>query len=301
MPRPSPVHPAHPSPPVRPVADPSADGTPVASVIVTTAGTPFIDGARVRVPAPGDTSAAVLDALHARAREAGRIVRARVEERASGFSLLLEVEPDGSSRVLRTAEFRAPGASGRKATNPEPSEPLAQAPTVPASPAVPEAPRPPTADADPSSPAVPTRLAEAVARVNAALADGDAAHAAELAARLSTESAELYGHEHSHTLEARSLEAYARFIQGEHLVTLRLALSLAVARIERDENTRAWQEWTRAAIVWRSVPDSAVRALCAPELASVLRMFGRLGGGHVGPAGSGRLPRAVPAEGLAAG
>ncbi|WP_331751298.1 hypothetical protein OG215_39135 (plasmid) [Streptomyces globisporus] len=282
-----------------PADDPPADGTPVASVIVTTAGTPFIDGARVRVPPSRDTSAAVLDALHARAREACRAVRARVEERASGFSLLLEVKPDGSSQVLRTAEFRTPGTSDRKATSLGPRVPILQSSAAPAALATPGSPRPPAAEAESEAPAVPARLAEAVALVNAALAEGDAALASELAARLSAESAELYGHEHGHTLEARSLEAYARFMQGEHLVTLRLTLSLAVARLKRDESTRAWQEWTRAAMVWRSVPDSAVRAHCAPELASVLQMF-RRGGPHEGSAGSGRHLRAAPADGLAA-
>ncbi|MEU0360420.1 hypothetical protein [Streptomyces cyaneofuscatus] len=289
------------------------------TVIVTSAGTPFLDGLRVRVPKGGNAPEAVLAALHARARAAGQPVRGQVEDRQEGYVALFEVAPDGSSRLLGAETFHRPGTPrnlphsvegpGAPAAEPAVSEEVSS-PNVseehaigPASHSVAGVFPLPTADPVPSSddepePApepgpvgVPKPLAASVAQVNVALSSGDPSTAAELATRLSAEADRLYGSRHIHALEARSMEAYARFLVGERVSALTLSLSLAEARLDRGENAAAWQEWIRAALAWRSMTDGATRNRRAAELADVLDRFSPADGPPVAT-----LPAAFAAE-----
>ncbi|MEV0036458.1 hypothetical protein [Streptomyces sp. NPDC050804] len=92
------------------------------SVIVTSAGTAFLDGRRVLVPRRHAVESVVLDALHQRARTGGEPVLVRVEDRQEGYATLLEVAPDGSSRLLERSVPNAPSVPETDPAETNPAE-----------------------------------------------------------------------------------------------------------------------------------------------------------------------------------
>ncbi|SER82495.1 hypothetical protein [Streptomyces qinglanensis] len=202
-------------------------------------GSVALNGERLPVASGEEVHVAVLDAIHRAAQERGEPVEATVLDlREGGYATHIRVAPDGSSQLV---EPQAEVAAGEpSATGPEPSGepgseaaqggPEAAAPPAPGGPAPestapetravvsplpgpePDASEPVAGPAEPvagpTGPMVPGELAEAVAHINRAAADGEAQRAMVLAFRLREHAVRSYGEEHPYALEARDLEAF---------------------------------------------------------------------------------------------
>ncbi|MGW5333116.1 hypothetical protein [Streptomyces bauhiniae] len=258
------------------------------SVIVTSAGDAFLDGARVRPPADVDVTEAVLHILRQHARTGGRPVLGAVEDRRERYAAVFEVTPNGASRLLESSPLRRPGppfasapGSG-PAHTPEDSE--GDAGAVPAAPGpdqatlllrtVPTPPSPPASGQ--GTPAVPEPLTGAVSRIREALVAGDLSTAGALTHVFAADVQRSYGADHPYALEALGMRGYVQFLLGEYDQALILSLRVAEARHSRGEPD-AWRELVRAALSWRSLESSEAGASHARHLAEALDRIGTHG------------------------
>ncbi|MFJ2264653.1 hypothetical protein ACIOKD_41440 [Streptomyces sp. NPDC087844] len=251
-------------------------------VIVTSAGTPFLDSRRVRVPSAGTVRSAVLDALHQHAQARNGPVRGRIEDRQEGYTVLLEVAPDGSSRLVKQAEAE-PGTRPPEATVPIPPAPAQRAPAGPAPvaevPAGPELPQAPADHApvslDPAVPSgedagkktgdsqrvpVPQAFLDTVLRINRAIAAGELYTAVATSRELRRTAERDYGADHAYTLEAQGMGAYVAYLADDFEEALSLSLQLAQTR-HRNRDPQAWEELGRAAQAWQAIDDGRPRLI----------------------------------------
>ncbi|MFD5944941.1 hypothetical protein ACFWAZ_01960 [Streptomyces collinus] len=138
-----------------------------------------INGELLVVANGGSVHEAVLDRLQRHAQERGAAVEATVNDGPAGAHFVLQVAPDGSSRLLDPAERTdttvpapepppgpAPEPPPGHAPEPPPGHAPAPAPEPPPAPAPAPAPEPPPAPAPAPTPV--SAVAEAVARARAA-------------------------------------------------------------------------------------------------------------------------------------
>ncbi|WP_145968926.1 hypothetical protein [Streptomyces hyaluromycini] len=189
----------------------------------------------------------VLDLLQGHARRLGAAVEAVIDSRPGLTTFRLEVAPDGSSRIL-TLDASS-GAEEARQPLPETAEPAA---------AVKES-------ASTGGTPVPARLLDRVRAINRAAADGDVRHALEMASALRVHLADVEGHDHAHTLEARAMEAYLAYLYGEHRQATVLALGVARIRC-RDGDARVPDDLARATASWRRLEDDAAAVAHGHEL-----------------------------------
>ncbi|MEU9731297.1 hypothetical protein [Streptomyces sp. NPDC048002] len=228
------------------------------------------------VPEPGQSvHDAVLDRLQQYAQERETAVRATVNEGYDAAYFVLQVHPDGSSRVLDPDEVQneVPDADLPDLAEPEaPAEPAprpvsAIATAVSRARARATGPAPAPARAD-----LPTEHAERIARINALATTGrlDEAYAEAGALRESLTGA--LGADHPDALEARSMEAYLAHLRGDHREATVLALGVARIRCGAGDG-QAPAEVARAAAAWQRIDDDRAAFVHGREL---LHMWGQL-------------------------
>ncbi|MDF4252557.1 hypothetical protein [Streptomyces sp. WMMB303] len=241
-------------------------------------GSVALNGDRLPVSSGEEVHVAVLDALHRAAQERGEPVEATILDlREGGYATHILVAPDGSSRLV---ESQAEATAGEPpATGPElsgapgpggPVELTSEAPTPPAAatdvpepePGVSE-PEPGAAEpaaesaesaAEPAGPTVPGELAEAVAHINRAAAEGEAQRAMVLAFRLREHAVRSYGEEHPYALEARDLEAFVARQGGNYGKATEVYLDLARICHQQGDH-RAYGYLRRAVGNWYLLAD----------------------------------------------
>ncbi|QCD59096.1 hypothetical protein [Streptomyces hawaiiensis] len=260
---------------------------------------------------------AVLDRLQQYAQERAAAVEATVNDGPGGAHFVLQVAPDGSSRLLDPTERAEPADHA-----PEPPPPPVPAPTpasaapIPASAApgpaasvvtpVPAAPTPASAVATavararaaatappvpvpspapvpppPPSRPLPRELADRVAHINALVRRARLEEASAEVTALREALTRTAGTEHPDALEARAMEAYLAYLRGDHREATVLALS--VARILCGAGApQAPAAVARAAAAWQRLEDDRAAEIHGREL---LHMWGRLrGAGRLSPA-----------------
>ncbi|MEU0430585.1 hypothetical protein ABZ153_02815 [Streptomyces sp. NPDC006290] len=240
-------------------------------VYISGEGLAEIDG-HTLVPAPGQSvHEVVLDRLHGHAEERAGAVVATVYDSPGAARFVLEVLPDGSSRVLEPEqepspepepELTAPPAAVPVATVVVPvsaadtasavATAVARARATAAARA--EVPDPAAVAAPAPATGLPADIAERIGRINGLAADGrlDEAFADATALRESLTGS--MGAEHPHAVEARAVEAYLAHLRGDHREAI--VLALAVARIRcRARDGRAPAEVARAAAAWQQLDD----------------------------------------------
>ncbi|MGV9423443.1 hypothetical protein ACWDO7_04010 [Streptomyces sp. NPDC003656] len=259
-----------------------------------------IDGETVTAGPGGSVHDAVLDRLQRYAERRGSAVAAAVAEDTDRF--VLEVSPDGSSRVLPSEEpegarestpegapeSTSEGAPEDPSGKPEdaPEEPgrtpdrsaiaavLARARATAAARATPPATPAPASDPDPDPDAdVPPQLAEPVTRINTLARTGHLDDALTEATALRERLTGSAGTEHPHTLQARAVEAYLAHLSGRHREATVLALSVARSRCGAGD-AQAPTEVVRAAAAWQRLDDERAAVVHGREL---LHMWDRLG------------------------
>ncbi|MFH8415006.1 hypothetical protein [Streptomyces collinus] len=263
-----------------------------------------INGELLAVEKDGSVHEAVLDRLQRHAQERGAAVEATVNDGPAGAHFVLQVAPDGSSRLLDPAERtdttgHAPGPPPGHAPEPPPAPAPAPAPTpvsavaaaVARARAAATAPPGPVPPPQPSRPLAP-ELADRVAHINALTAAGRIEEASAEATALREALTRSAGTEHPNALEARAMEAYLAHLRGDHREATVLALS--VARIlcgAADPGAPA--AIARAAAAWQRLEDGRAAVIHGSEL---LHMWNRLRGlGRLAPADE-RLARRVRAQ-----
>ena len=187
---------------------------------------------------------------------------------------VLDMESTAVLDMDSTAVLPQPVVSGQAAPHPAAPEPHQPAPAPEAAaPAPAPAPHPaqfrPTAipDAAPagagasaaaatpvSKPTVPGEMAEAVAHINRAAAEGETQRAMVLAYRLREHAMRTYGEEHPYTLETRDLEAYVGRLGGNYASSTTIYLELALI-CHRQGNPRAYGYLKRASGNWLMLTD----------------------------------------------
>ncbi|MFI9835005.1 hypothetical protein ACIHIX_45885 [Streptomyces sp. NPDC051913] len=182
---------------------------------------------------------AVLNLLHDYARERDTVVRAAVNDRSSGETFLLDVLPDGSSRL-----------------------------SVPS-----DDPLPPTASPAPHDATLPPALADRVTTIQRQAHADQLDQALLLATALREYLTGRYEAAHPYALEARALEAYLAHLCGiPRQATL---LALAVARVRcQHADPRAADDVARATAAWSFLQDEQPVLAHGTEL---LNMWQRLG------------------------
>ncbi|MER5339342.1 hypothetical protein ABT030_03170 [Streptomyces mirabilis] len=225
---------------------------------------------------------AVLDELQRYAQERDDDVEATVNDSRGGAHFVLQVSPDGSSRIIEAGE--APTA--------EPEGALAATPPASAlGAAVARARAMAAADAPALTPAVtvglPAVLAEQIGRIGALAAVGrlDEAFADATALRESLTGS--VGAEHPHAVEARSLEAYLAHLLGDDREAVVLALAVARIRCGAGDG-QASADVARAAAAWQHLVDDRAAVTHGHELLhmwDVLSRRGPLPPGHAELAG----------------
>ena len=232
------------------------------------------------VPVPGQSvHEAVLDQLQRYAQERAAAVEATVNDGPGAAHFVLQVSPDGSSRVLDMEE----------AAPPEPeATPAAPAPVSAVASAVARARAMAAARASAPAPApaaddLPPELAERLGRINALGVAGrlDEAFADATALRESLTGS--VGAEHPHAVEARAVEAYLAHLRGDYREAVVLALAVARIRCGAGDE-RAATEVARAAAAWQQLDDSRTAVAHGRELLhmwGVLNRRGPLPPGHV--------------------
>ncbi|MFE9338188.1 hypothetical protein [Streptomyces sp. NPDC007063] len=231
-------------------------------------GSVALNGDRLPVSSGEEVHVAVLDAIHRAAQERGEPVEATILDlREGGYATHIRVAPDGSSRLV---EPQAEATAGEPpATGPEPSGPggpvelTSEAPTPPAAATdVPE-PEPGASEpaagsaepaAEPAGPTVPGELAEAVAHINRAAAEGEAQRAMVLAFRLREHAVRSYGEEHPYALEARDLEAFVARQGGNYGKATEVYLDLTRICHQQGDH-RAYGYLRRAVGNWYLLAD----------------------------------------------
>ncbi|MFC9844403.1 hypothetical protein ACFWFF_03780 [Streptomyces sp. NPDC060223] len=232
-------------------------------VLIGHDGSTAVDGEPLHVPEGEPVHVVVLDMMHRHAQARGEPVEAVIFDRQGGEVTLVEVAPDGSSRVLLHEKHdETRGAERRSEAVLPPTADLSQAVAPP-----PVTVRPPAAAPE----AVPGELAELVALVRHSVDAGALEQAAALAFRLREHTARAFGREHPYTLEAHALEAFVAHRSDNHRLAAATCIELARIR-HRQGDPRVHEELTRAAAAWLLVEDvpSAVehgRALLAVLLA----------------------------------
>ncbi|CCK25611.1 hypothetical protein BN159_1232 [Streptomyces davaonensis JCM 4913] len=213
------------------------------------------------VPDPGQSvHDAVLDRLQQYAQERAAAVLATVNDGSGAAHFVLQVSPDGSSRVLDAEEERQ-----------EQQEPVSAVAT-----AVARARATAAARAVVQTPVVvadlPTEHAERIGRINELATSGrlDEAYADVCALRESLTGS--LGAEHPHALEARSMEAYLAHLRGDHREATVLALGVARIRCGAGDG-QASAEVARAAAAWQRIDDDRAAVVHGREL---LHMWGQL-------------------------
>ncbi|MEV6949701.1 hypothetical protein AB0N07_48960 [Streptomyces sp. NPDC051172] len=231
-------------------------------VYISDEGLPEVNGESL-LPTPGQSvHEAVLDRLQRYAVEHGGVVEATVNERSDTGHFVLQVSPDGSSRLLESG----PGPEPRA----EPAGTAVAIAVARATAAVRDIGRAPA-----RTPAVvlPAELAARVGHINALADDGRLYEAHALATELRESLTDEVGAEHPHAVEARAVEAYIAHLSGDHREAV--VLALAVARIRcRDGDRRAPEEVARATAAWQWLDDDRAAVAHGREL---LHMWDRLG------------------------
>jgi hypothetical protein len=257
-------------------------------VLIDHDGSTAVDGVPFQVPEDEPVHVTVLDLMHRHAHARGRPVEAVILDQQRGDVTLVEVAPDGSSRVLlHELHDETPETPETPETQPRPTAVPPPADVPPTAPAPPEvAPiSPPPADPpavapaavavaavpDAETEAVPDELAELVGLVGQCLDTGALERAAALAFRLREYTSRTYGPEHLYTLEAQALEAFVAHRSDNFLFAMATCLELARIRHSHGD-WRAREELTRATAAWLRIDDlpSAVthgRGLLAALLA----------------------------------
>ncbi|MFJ6832987.1 hypothetical protein [Streptomyces sp. NPDC091209] len=260
-------------------------------VYISGEGLAEIDG-HTLVPAPGQSvHEAVLDRLQGHAEERAGAVVATVYDSPGAARFVLEVLPDGSSRVLEPEEepSHEPGPAAPAAAVPvatvvvPPSDAdtasavataVARARATAAARA--EVPDPGAVAAPAVTSGLPDGLTERIGRINALAADGrlDEAFADATALRESLTAS--MGAEHPHAVEARAVEAYLAHLRGDHREAI--VLALAVARIRcRARDGRAPAEVARAAAAWQQLDDDRAVVAHGRELLHMWHTLDRHG------------------------
>ncbi|MEU7314810.1 hypothetical protein [Streptomyces sp. NPDC007083] len=228
-------------------------------------GSVALNGDRLPVSSGEEVHVAVLDAIHRAAQERGEPVEATILDlREGGYATHIRVAPDGSSRLVEPQAEAT--AAEPPATGPEPPGPvelMSEAPTPPAAATdVPEpelgASEPPAGSAEPAAepagPTVPGELAEAVAHINRAAAEGEAQRAMVLAFRLREHAVRSYGEEHPYALEARDLEAFVARQGGNYGKATEVYLDLTRICHQQGDH-RAYGYLRRAVGNWYLLAD----------------------------------------------
>ncbi|MFJ5840880.1 hypothetical protein ACIQGO_29745 [Streptomyces shenzhenensis] len=262
-----------------------------------------IDGRPV-VAAPGDSMhEAVLDELQRRAEGHGTPVEATVNDIAGATHFVLEVSPDGSSRVLIREEEPAgapepepepePQPQPQPEPEPEPArrsaiaQAVARARATAVAHGTPSPPRGRVGAAEIAAPSpasdVSTELAERIGKINELVQAGRLDEAYADATALTESVTGQSGVAHPHALEARSVEAYLAHLRGDHRVATVLALTVARIRCGSGDD-RAPEEVARAAAAWQRLEDDRAALVHGYELLHMwnrLHSKGRLPPGHV--------------------
>ncbi|MFC8368230.1 MULTISPECIES: tetratricopeptide repeat protein [unclassified Streptomyces] len=214
-----------------------------------------IDGEPLVPDAGRSVHEAVLDRLRQYAEQRGAPVEATVNDGPGTTHFVLQVAPDGSSRVVIPTD----PASDRPATGAPPSAPL------------------------------PADLAEPITRINALTADGRLDEASAAATALRENLTASLGAEHPDTLEARAMEAYLAHLRGDHREATVLALDVA-RTLCRTGDAQAPAAVARAAAAWRRLDDDRTAVTHGREL---LRLCDSLHGEGLLPPGHADLARRV--------
>ncbi|MDQ0772144.1 hypothetical protein QF026_000610 [Streptomyces aurantiacus] len=244
-------------------------------VLIDHDGSTAVDGVPFQVPEGEPVHVTVLDLMHRHAHARGRPVEAVILDQQRGDVTLVEVDPDGSSRVLlHELHDETPETQPRPTAVPPPADapppgppPAVVLPTAPAPPEVapispPPADPPAVAPAavavaavpDAEAEAVPDELAELVGLVGRCLDTGALERAAALAFRLREYTSRTYGPEHTYTLEAHALEGFVAHRSDNF--PLAMATCLELARIRHSQGDwRAREELTRATAAWLRIDD----------------------------------------------
>ncbi|MEU9546794.1 hypothetical protein [Streptomyces mirabilis] len=193
-------------------------------VLIDHDGGTTVDGVPFHVPEGEPVHVTVLDVMHHHAQSRGEPVEVAILDRQHSDVTLVEVAPDGSSRILL------------QETHDEGPVSAAGPPTVPA------------------VAAVPDELADLVGFIRHSLDTGELERAAALAFRLREHAERRFGPDHQHTLEAHALEAYVAHRSGNPLLATGMCLELARIR-HRHGDPRALEEVTRAAAAWLRIDE----------------------------------------------
>ncbi|MEU3995638.1 hypothetical protein AB0E76_07420 [Streptomyces fungicidicus] len=245
------------------------------AVRISDEGLAEIDGEPL-VTDPGQSvHEAVLDRLQQYAEQRGVAVEATVTDGPGAAHFVLEVSPDGSSRLLDRPSTPAPAPA------PAPPPPPAPAPASAVATAIARARAAATAPPAPAPRPLPSQLAGRIAHINALATAGRLAEASAEATALREGLTRSAGTEHPDALEARAMEAYLAHLRGDHREATVLALS--VARILCGTgDPQAPAAVMRAAAAWQRLEEDRAVEIHGNEL---LHMWGRLhGDGRLGPA-----------------
>ncbi|MCF3133415.1 hypothetical protein [Streptomyces olivochromogenes] len=228
-----------------------------------------IDGQPL-APEPGQSvHDAVLDRLQQYAQDRATAVEATVNDGSGAAHFVLQVSPDGSSRVLdspESPEYREPEPPPVSAVATAVARARARArATVPAA----------TTD-------LPAEHAERISRIHALATGGRLDEAYADASALHESLAGSLGADHPHALEARSVQAYLAHLRGDHREATVLALGVARIRCGAGDG-RASAEVARAAAAWQRIDDDRAAFVHGRELLhmwSQLDLRGLLPPGH---------------------
>ncbi|MCX4904459.1 hypothetical protein [Streptomyces sp. NBC_00878] len=241
------------------------------------------------VAAPGrSVHEAVLDRLQRYAQERDADVEATVNDSLGAAHFVLQVSPDGSSRIIAAGEGRDTGEAGEGRDTGEAGEvPPVESEAAPATTVPPPASALSTAVARasaaarthtpaPTGVAEPTELAEHIGRINALAATGrlDEAFADATALRESLTGSVGAGHPHS--VEARGLEAYLAHLRGDHREAVVLALAVARIRCGAGDE-QASVDVARATAAWQHLVDDLAVVTHGHELLHMWDMLSRRG------------------------
>ncbi|MFE2584870.1 hypothetical protein [Streptomyces sp. NPDC059378] len=263
-------------------------------VLISDEGFAVVDGESL-VPATGQSvHEAVLDRLQQYAVERDAAVEATVNDGPESGRFVLEVSPDGSSRLLTPTAKAQPeqpeqskrpdlGSVPREASPPQPGPAdessaggpsedgaaggTAVATAVARAAAAARAAAPASALVPALVPAVllPSELAGPIGRINDLAAAGLLDEAYALATELRENLTEEAGADDPHALETRAVEAYIAHLRGDHRQAV--VLALAVARIRcRAGDRRAPEDVVRAAAAWQWLDDDRAAATHGREL-----------------------------------
>ncbi|MER6672761.1 hypothetical protein [Streptomyces sp. NPDC000983] len=239
------------------------------------------------VPEPGQSvHEAVLDRLQQYAEERAAAVEATVNEGYGAAHFVLQVHPDGSSRVLdpedpaeETPEEiseQAPVTHLPEQPEPEASAPRPEDPAPAPVSAIATAVSRATARATALAPLVrsdlPAEHAERIDRINALATRGSLDEAYAEAGALRENLTGALGADHPHALEARSMEAYLAHLRGDHREATVLALGVARIRCGAGDG-QAPAEVARAAAAWQRIDDDRAAFVHGREL---LHMWSQL-------------------------